>query len=516
MTEEYALSSKDTYVWLGQVWYLLERGYLWRSHMPLHYPKGYTFFLAAPELIYPEYSFAFFYMKFVGIPFLTLYILTIAIFLKNIFKDNYKVLIGLFLLLASNLVFARSIGFVSSSICSLLILSTVIILRSNLPFYFTSFIAVSTFFFNALFAIFYILALLIFLFISQIGREQKLISLLMNNIIIPTIFIIILIIPFVLHVFYVQNVNIIDYIVRIINENAIFSVKLPNSIDFSNNYLLQIRYFLRNNYEDNEIVYAFLDLERRILSYFIIFSFIGLFLPLKRIFSNQSHDLINFGKASLIVVLLFYLIEIVFSSNTNIFIVNSEWFKSRAAEGMVGLIIIFTCFVLEKIIQKAQILTTYLTNRYDKYKRIINFNRFSKILKIERLMVSIILISIISMSFVNRRIYYTYYYEQDQVETMFYIKENIPENSRILVPDFGDTKNAFYNLLSTYKYYKWEYEFEDNSFNETLDYIEDNSIKYILLDLDLINSTEESYFKHYSDFEEIYENDRNIVYEVET
>ena len=69
ITREYAIPSKDTYVWLGQSWYLLENGYLWRKHMPLHYPKGYTFFLAGPELIYPDWRLSYFYIKFAGIPF---------------------------------------------------------------------------------------------------------------------------------------------------------------------------------------------------------------------------------------------------------------------------------------------------------------------------------------------------------------------------------------------------------------------------------------------------------------
>ena len=85
ITKEYAMTSKDTYVWLGQSWYLLKNGYIWREHMPLHYPKGYTFFLAAPELIYPDWRFAYFYMKFVGIAFFSFYIIVIFTILKRIF-----------------------------------------------------------------------------------------------------------------------------------------------------------------------------------------------------------------------------------------------------------------------------------------------------------------------------------------------------------------------------------------------------------------------------------------------
>ena len=99
ITKEYAIPSKDTYVWLGQSWYLLENGYIWREHMPIHYPKGYTFFLAGPELIYPNWRLAYFFMKFAGIPFFSFYILVIFILLKRIFEKNYMIFIGLLMTL---------------------------------------------------------------------------------------------------------------------------------------------------------------------------------------------------------------------------------------------------------------------------------------------------------------------------------------------------------------------------------------------------------------------------------
>ena len=144
-----------------------------------------------------------------------------------------------------------------------------------------------------------------------------------------------------------------------------------------------------------------------------------------------------------------------------------------------------------------------------------NSNSFSKFFKIENLIIISVLISSLSVLHSDQRIYSSYYFEKDQIDTIFYIKENVPNGKKILVSDFNDGPNCLYNLLSTYRVYKWDFEFDKNKFNETIDYIIDKDIDYILLDFTMINSTEKSYFTSYLYFDELYENDFNIVFEVE-
>ena len=514
---EYAIPSKDTYVWLGQTWYLIERGYLWREHLAIHYPKGYSFYLAAPELIFPDYRFAYFYMKFGCIPFFCFYTFTIAIILKRSFKKNYMVLIGLSLVLLSNYLFSRFNSFVSSTICALLITISIIILRSKCPFYLTGFILVATFLFNSLFAIFYTLALLMFLFIKWISEDQKLTIFLTDFVGKTLILSIILVVPYILHAFLVQNLSIVDYI-SLFSDIVGLSLLTPPetlTLDKPDIILLQLRYILRDLFPGNYIIYDFLDLERRILSYFLIFTLISLFLPTKKFFNSKNRDLINFAKISLLVIIIFYAIDLFFSDYSNVFSVNSGWFKARAVEGFAGPVIIFTCFPLEKIIEKAKVVTQYIENHYKGYRNLIKKSYFLKLLRIENIVIFMILVSIFSNSIANRRIYYSYYFEQDQIDTIFYIKENVPEDSNILVPDLGDKFNFYYNLLSTYDYYIWEFEFSENTFNETLAYIIKKDIEYILLDRTLINSTEKGNFTSYIYFDELYKNDHDIIFEVE-
>jgi len=515
--KEYAISSKDTYVWLGDSWYLLEKGKLWRDHLRIQYPRGFTFFLAAPELIFPDFRFAYFYMKFVGIPFFSFYIFTIAILLNRIFKKNYLVFMGLLLILCSNYLFSRFISFTSSAICTLLILISLIILYSKCPFYLTGFIIISTFLLNALFAIFYVIVLAIMLLTKLIYLDKTIKTFFINNIAKPLVIIFIFLIPWILHTIIVQNLSVVDYIIYFDEILGISYPTLPQkvNIEISNMSLLQLRYILEDFFPHNEFIFAFIDIQKRMLSYFFIFALIIIFFPTNRFFNKKFWDLINFGKISTILIIGMYLIEIFLLDYSFVFFSHSDWFKFRAVEGFTGPVLITVCFIFVKIIEKAKLLTTYFTNRSNGYKRLINTSPFSIIFKIENILITIVLISILSASFANRRIYTSYYFEQDQIETIFYIKENIPEDSKILVSDFGNGPNCLYSLLSTYDFHKWDFEFDKNTFNETLEYIIDERIEYILLDYTMINSTEKGYFTGYSDFDKMYENEYNIVFDVD-
>jgi len=515
VTKEYAIPSKDTYRSLGQSWYLLEEGKMWREPMTIQYPRGYIFYLAAPELIYPDFRFAYFYIKFGGIPLFSFYIFAMAIILKRLFEKNYMIFIGLSFVLSSVYLFSRFTFFASSTICAFLILISLIIFYSKCPFYLTGFILISLIFFNTLIAIFYGL-LLICVLVEEFFRLNKLKQFLTEIIIKIIMVISILIIPYIIHSFVVQKFTINDYFVLFDEIFSFlplnFSYTLNNEI--SNFPLLQLRYLIKDLFPHNDFVYAFLDIEKRLLSYFFIFALISIFLPIKGFFGKKHEKLIIIAKSSIIIILGFYMIEIFFLDYPNVFFRNSDWFKLRAVEAFTGPIVIIVCFVIRKVIVKATILTNYLTNRFVGYRRLINTQFFSRLLRIENILIATILISSLSALNINRsRIYISYYFEKGQIDTIFYIKENVPDNSRILVHFYDGTGDALHSLLSTYKTYDWEFEKNENNFTEILRYIDEKGIEYILLDLDQLNSTEISYFKNYTRFEKLYENDYHLLYE---
>ena len=518
ITKKLALTSKDTYVWLGQSWYLLEKGYLWREHMPIHYPKGYTFFLAGPELIYPNWRFAYFFYKFGGIPFFTFYIIVIAIILKRIFQQNYIILIGLLLILLSGFLFSRFNSFTSSTIPTLLILISIIIFISKCPFYLVGFLIPAIFLTNGIFGLFYITIIIFLLLIKLVNSKENLSNILKDDITKTLIIAMILLIPYILHAFYVKNFNFIDIIFNYLDLFGIFKLKIAyNSQIELDNYtvLLAFRHTLDDLFPHNDFLGIFLDIEKRILSFFFIFTISILFLPTKKFFNEKFWQVINFGKLSVLLILIFYSYEIFSIGSSNVISDNIGWFKWRTVEALAGPSVILTCFMIEKIIEKAKILTNYLVFKSNFYRKLIRRNNISKFVRIEYILISILLVSICSIVIAHQRIYYSYYFEDEHIETVFYIKENIPDDSKILVSDFDHTTNSFYNLLSTYKYYIWDFEFSENTFNETLDYIREKGIDYILLDDTRINSTEKRIFKSYPYFEEVYENNINVLLEVE-
>ena len=517
ITAEYAIPSKDTYVWLGQSWYLLEKGYLLREHLPLHYPKGFTFFLAAPELVYSDWSTAYFYMKFAGIPFFSLYIFVVFLVLKRIFEENYLIYLGLAFTIMSNFLYSRFISFVSSSIATLLILISLLILDSKAPFYLIAFIISSIFLFNAIFALFYVIAigLLLIIKINPLNETYRLF--IINYVGKTLVILIILLFPYIIHAMIVKNVGLIDILIAYFIEFGYPEATLSHTIKSVNSghFLLQFRYILRDFFPHNDCVSQFLDIERKILSYFFLFVMISLFLPTKKFFNGKCRDIINFGKFSVLIVIAFYVTEIIFEDSANVFAQSIPWFKWRALEALSGPMIILTCFTIEGIINRAKLLTSFLTKYSKNYRNLMKNNHISKFFRLENILIALLLGSSISTIFTNQRIYTSYYFEQEHMEAIFYIKENVPENSKILVSDFDHTTNSFYDLLSTYKVYIWDFEFSENSFNETIDYIIEKDIEYILLDDTTVNSTERSIIKNYFYFEELYENDICIIFEVE-
>ena len=170
--------------------------------------------------------------------------------------------------------------------------------------------------------------------------------------------------------------------------------------------------------------------------------------------------------------------------------------------------------IIDNVINKAKALTQYLRSNSKWYKKHLKQNSIFGLFKVENTIITLILISCLSLLITDQRIYYSYYFEQEHIDAIFYIKENIPDDSKILVSDFDDTINSFYDLLSTYKCYIWDFEFSGNYFNETIDYIIDKNIEYLMIELTSINSTEKSDFKNYIYFDKLYENGVYLILEV--
>ncbi|GAH03255.1 unnamed protein product [marine sediment metagenome] len=130
--------------------------------------------------------------------------------------------------------------------------------------------------------------------------------------------------------------------------------------------------------------------------------------------------------------------------------------------------------------------------------------------KFEYLIVPILIILSFNVYINHEKIKLAYDFSSDQIDTIFFIQENIPENSKIIVPDLK-YQNYVYDLLIGY-----ECEKLDNSkkyfYVNTKGMMYSTSTRYLVVDISIIDKNDLNQFRDDENFEILYENDLNIVF----
>ncbi len=171
------------------------------------------------------------------------------------------------------------------------------------------------------------------------------------------------------------------------------------------------------------------------------------------------------------------------------------------------------------IVKKTKVLTTYFMKTNIRYKNLILKKKISKIVKFENIIIATIIISsytnYYNIIWQSDYKFYYYHFNDNQIESIFYMKENIPPNSKILVSNFTwyqDYNLILYLLIYDYQYILWDFG-QENSYNKTINYLSQYNISYLLMDLQLIHSTQLNYFfLNTEQFTNIYENNRNSIF----
>lgn len=130
--------------------------------------------------------------------------------------------------------------------------------------------------------------------------------------------------------------------------------------------------------------------------------------------------------------------------------------------------------------------------------------------KVENFFIAILIILTLNI-FVNYlRIDLVYDFPSDQIETIFFIQENIPKNSTIIVPDLRD-KNYIYDLLIDH-----DIKFLNNKMLGFYDVAKGQlyslKIAYLVIDLSAVELKYINQFRSDKGFKILYENDLNIVF----
>ena len=124
----------------------------------------------------------------------------------------------------------------------------------------------------------------------------------------------------------------------------------------------------------------------------------------------------------------------------------------------------------------------------------------------------IVILSILSINIfiTQEKFNLVYKYNSEQIETIFYIHENIPENSKILVPNIAD-RNYLYDLLIRYEYQRYDCN-RKYLYNYLRGILKDSNYNHVVVDLSMMEPSQLDLLKDDNCFILLFENDLNIVF----
>jgi len=251
-------------------------------------------------------------------------------------------------------------------------------------------------------------------------------------------------------------------------------------------------------------IFSFIQAE--LISFFIIFAFLTLFIPIKKINDLNKKKILMIGNALTLILLIIFILPVLLHIPLEY---NYIWMRDRSLEAFGGPLIIIICIPISIIVDRSKLITDYISLHVKTYHKIVKTKISRDFLKVESLVIAFLLISSFDTFLKHKRILYKYNFSQDQIEMMFYIQENITTDSKILTSDLEGLR-VIYFLITEYEYFLWN--FEINSYNTTITYLNEVTIDYVLIDLTRINSTELNNFTNDNHFENLYENDINIFF----
>ena len=512
-TEELSLFSKDPFYWFKRTSQLLNKGYLVREEISIFYPEGHSYFSASCLLIFNNFEMTYFFYKFAGIPFLSFFLLTIAIIIKKVFTRNYLIIFGLIMALTSNLLITRFSYFLSSAIPVLLILISIIILYSNCPFYLIGFFVATSFFFNPLYGLYHMMLVFFFFLINVFSLKQYNLKQSLKEVLKVIAIFLLLFQFYLIYLFITTDTNLIDLlfefqkifeslILRTNTGSSKISLNLSSSIflgmlNLSGSIFFEIL-------KQIDVIFSFIQVE--LISFFIIFAFLTLFIPIKKIKDLNKKKILMVGNALTLILLIVFILPVLLHIPLKY---NYIWMRDRSLEAFGGPLIIIICIPISMIVDRSKLVTDYISLHVKTYRKIVKTKISRDFLKVESLIIAFLLISSFNTFLKHKRILYKYNFSQDQIEMMFYIQENISIDSKILASDLEGLR-VIYFLIAEYEYFPWN--FEINSYNATKTYLNEVTIDYVLIDLTRINSTELNNFTNDIHFDNLFENDINILF----
>jgi hypothetical protein len=257
-----------------------------------------------------------------------------------------------------------------------------------------------------------------------------------------------------------------------------------------------------------ELLELFNELFDRSIFLFFIFPLIGIFIYFNPEKYGVRREMIVFFKIFIIIVILFFFLPYFFES-LNLFIK----FRKRILQSFSLPIIIMTLYTFEFIIKYCSKFTIFISKKFEFYKKLAYRNKtYSKLFRIESIIVLLILASL-SITFIeNRHPDYGYTYDDELVEVVLYLREHAESGSNILREDFDSA--VIFRILYDMDVKKYEVN-ETSSYEDLKMEIYDRDIDYLIFSRDFFdNKTIDDNLENNSRVKEILKNDDFILYRI--
>jgi hypothetical protein len=365
--------------------------------------------------------------------------------------------------------------FLSSSLAVFLILISILIILSDAPNYFLGLIIPAIFLINPIYSLFFIISLTISYLIKLIISYREYVKILKEIVISISLSIGFLSIYVLsLMIFYNKDIfSIISDFTQIFELTPLYHPELP--ININENAIMEYISFnsismVPNNYDLIAIYYTI----------FLVLPLIGILLNIIEQ-ENKIDFTIFITISSLFMVFIAFIFP--FFNIFNIFYV----FRNRIIEAFLPCLIILGGILLNWILK--------ISEKFWEKIKTINFkfaewyqkdNLFNKLLTLPSFIVILIFSSsILTYTYANENFMYNYRYDPSIIDCIFYIENNVEQNSILGVVKFNEAHTPN-NLLYNYELYFLPSNY-NLSLNEFINFTQSFGIKLFIINLSYYN-----------------------------
>ncbi len=525
--------ASDPFMWFRAIMYLIDYGHL-EYEIIEAYSAGYVFVNAAMISFYPTFRFAYFFLKFVPIFYMSLFIFIGFIASRLIFKQKFLIFLAMFGFLTLRYFNYRILMPLPSVPATILFfIFSIVFIDPKIPYYFKGILLAGSFLFHPFFGVLSIAIFIIYFFLQYFVFKIKRIK--SNKFLFKEYFSNLLIffgllIPFFVNLTLKYN---IDWLLNY--WHYIFPAHLTNFniIAKTKDYCVSIINYpllLGGNFTYERFIGYFTNImDKTFLGNPIIFLIIIYFLIIikKKNYQNFG-NFIDIIKITIIFTFLFqflyYFMVWFFPLETFGELVNLMYYLNPKIFEFNGAFIVFGgVFMVHDIYFNFSKITLMLKRKIPRYKKFLNGNpkhtskeKLLHMIKSPWKIESIVIIIALCFSynlFQNNEFWYHYHYRDDNfVEMILAIGDSEPPNlnnkKTILLPELEI--KAVLDLL-----YRFNFQFIDFTQNYTtlIDKIIYEKASYVVLPINQLSENKLSNFV--SDYEIFYQNVGYVVIKVD-